>query len=93
VYSGLAQQRLLTLAKEAAVRGDGSAFAAALKEFHRRLTIYPQFGDPLIDLTEEPGQIYNGIIPPLSLRYGVYADRRLVLVVASPVLMAQPKAG
>ena len=63
------------------------AFAAALKEFDRLLRLYPQFGDPQIDLKGESGIIYNGIIPPLCVRYGVYADRRLVLVVAPPILL------
>jgi hypothetical protein len=58
------------------------------------LRLYPQFGDPQIDLTGESGIIYNGIIPPLCMRYGVYESRRLVLVVAPPVLMpmARPDA-
>jgi hypothetical protein len=87
VYSERVRQRLKALAGEAAQRGDGEQFAAALKEFHRRLCIYPQFGDPLLDLTAEPGQIYNGIIRPLAMRYGIYEDRRLVVVAALPVLL------
>ncbi len=63
---------------------------AALKEFHRRLGIYPQFGDPLIDLTQEPGQVRIGIVRPLTMRYVVLEDRRLVVVGALPVLL--PKA-
>ena len=87
-------QQFRQLAAEASARGDGPAFAVALKEFDRLLRLYPQFGDPQIDLTAEPGVIYLGIIPPLSMRYGVYEDRRLVLVVAPPVLMpmARPEA-
>ncbi len=71
----------------APARGDGPAFTVALKEFDRLLRLYPQFGDPLIDLTGESGVIYNGIIRPLSMRYGVYEERRLILVVAMPVLL------
>jgi hypothetical protein len=93
VYSERVRQRLRMLADEAAQRGDGEAFAAALKEFHRRLTIYPQFGDPLLDLTEGQGQIRTAIIRPLALRYGVHEDRRLVLVVALPVLLPMSGPG
>jgi hypothetical protein len=75
----------------ALARGDGEAFAAAYRELDRLLRLYPQFGDPLIDLTAVPGIIYNGIIPPLSIRYGVYEDRRLVLVVAMPVLLPRAR--
>lgn len=86
-YSDRVLRRFREMAKEAKERGDGPTFAAALKEFDRLLRLYPQFGDPQIDLKGETGIIYNGIIPPLSMRYGVYEDHRLVLVVALPALM------
>jgi hypothetical protein len=91
VYSERVRQRLLALADVARERGDGEAFVAAVKEFHRRLCIYPQFGDPLIDLTQEPGQVWIGIIRPLAMRYGVLEGRRMVMVGALPVLL--PKSG
>lgn len=47
------RQRLLTLAGTARQRGDGEEFLAGLKEFHRPLTLYPQFGEPLADLMQE----------------------------------------
>ena len=56
-YSERVRQRLLSLADVARERGDGEAFVAALKEFDRRLQLYPQFGEPLIDLAREPGQV------------------------------------
>lgn len=94
VYSEAVRQRLGELADATIARGDGEAFAAAYREIDRLLRIYPQFGDPLIDLTAERGIICNGIIRPLSMRYGVFEERRLVLVVAPPVLlpMATPDA-
>jgi hypothetical protein len=93
-YSSFVRQHLRLLAREAATRGDGPAFAVALREFHRRLELYPQFGDPIMDLTVEEGQIRVGIIRPLSMRYGVYEARRLVLCGALPILMpmARPDA-
>src|SRR3954467_13061043 len=76
VYSERVRQRLLALADVARERGDGEAFLAALKEFHRRLCLYPQFGEPLIELTQELGQVWLGIVRPLAMRYGVFDERR-----------------
>ncbi len=91
-YSDLVLRHLRLLAREASERGDGPAFAAALKEFHRRLGIFPQFGDPTVDLSAEAGQLRLGIIRPLALRYGVFEGRRLVLCGTPPILlpMASP---
>lgn len=80
-------EKVRELAAEATSRGDGEAFLAALREFDRRLRVYPQFGDQLIDLRGPAGQIRLGIVPPLAMRYAVFEERRLVLVAALPVLM------
>jgi hypothetical protein len=90
-YSERVRQRLATLAEEAGRRGDRETFAAALKEFDRRLRLYPQFGDPLMDLTSEQGRIWNGIIRPLAMRYAIYEDRRLT-VTALPILLPRADA-
>jgi len=87
VYSESVRQRLLALADLARERGDGEAFLAAVKEFHSRLCLYPQFGDPLIDLTQDLGQVRIGIVRPLAMRYGVFEERRVVMVAALPVLL------
>ena len=87
VYSEQVRQRLLALADVARERGDGEAFLAALKEFHRRLCLYPQFGEPLIELTQELDQVWMGIVRPLAMRYGVFDERRVVMVAALPVLL------
>ncbi len=81
----------MELAAAARARGDGEAFLVALREFDRRLRVYPQFGDPLVDLLAEAGQVRLGVVPPLAMRYGVLEERRLVLVAALPVLM--PRRG
>jgi hypothetical protein len=62
-----------------------------LKELERRLRIYPQFGEPERDLSQEAGQIYNGTVPPLVVGYAVFEDRRLVFVGSAPRLL--PNAG
>jgi hypothetical protein len=94
VVSAFVQQRLRKLHEEARRRGDGVAFVAAVREFLSRLAVYPQFGDPQIDLTAAPGVVFQGIIRPLSMRYGVFEDRRLVFCGAPPVLlpMDRPEA-
>jgi hypothetical protein len=83
---------LLALADVARERGDGEAFLAALKEFHRRLCLYPQFGEPLIDLRREPGQVWLGTVRPLAMRYGVFDERRAVVVTEVPVLLPKSEA-
>ncbi len=95
VYSERVRQRLLVLADIARERGDGEAFLAALKEFHRRLCLYPQFGEPLTDLTLELGQVWIGTVRPLAMRYGVFDERRVVMVAALPVLLpkSEPQEG
>jgi hypothetical protein len=92
VYSERVRQRLPRLAEMARERGDGEAFVAALRAFHRRLGVYPQFGDPLIDLTQEPGQVWIGIVRPLAMRYAALDDRRMVMVGALPVLLPKSEA-
>jgi hypothetical protein len=88
VYSEAARAALQQLAAQAAQqRGQGAAFVAALKEIDRRLHIYPPFGDPLIDLKVEPGQVWVGTVPPLVVRYAIFEDRRLVVVAAPPAVL------
>jgi hypothetical protein len=90
-YSGLVVRHLRRLASEAAARGDGPAFTAALKEFDRLLRLYPQFGDPQIDLEVGGGQVRLGIIRPLSMRYGVNEELRIVFCGTLPILLPKAK--
>jgi len=92
-YSEAVQQRLKDLAAVARERGDGKEFLAALREFDRRLRLYPQFGDPLVDLLTEAGQVRLGAVPPLTMRYGVAEEQRLVMVAAMPVLLPKRSPG
>jgi len=61
----------------------------AVREFDRRLRVYPQFGDPLSDLRHHVGHIRLGVVPPLAMRFGVLEELRQVLVVALPVLLSR----
>ena len=78
------------LARAKAV-GLGKEYLQAAKEMARRLEMYPQFGEPILDLTHESGQIWIGVVGPLVVRYAVYEDRRLVLVVVP--IMPLPNSG
>ncbi|HTU19376.1 MAG TPA: hypothetical protein VMG10_15050 [Gemmataceae bacterium] len=91
VYSDAVKQRLRELSDVAIARGDGPALLAALKDFVARLPIYPQFGDPIMDLTGEKGQVRLGIIRPLSTRYGVFEESRMVFCGTLPILLPMDK--
>ena len=90
VYSGVVLATLRDYAARAKAAGQSDLLGSALKELERRLRIYPQFGEPLFDLTQEPGQIYDGTVPPLVVRYAVFEDRRLVFVGSPPHLLPNP---
>ena len=60
-----------------------------MKELDRLLHVYPQFGEPLMDLTQHSGQVYIGTVPPLMVRYAVLEEMRLVLVTVLEVLSKQ----
>ncbi len=90
-YSGIVLATLREFTARAQAAGQKDAFLAVLKELERRLRIYPQFGEPEINLKQENGQIYNGAIPPLVVRYAVFEERRLVFVGSPPKLL--PNAG
>lgn len=92
-YSERAREHLRRLGAAARDRGDGEAFVHALREFHRRLCIFPQFGDPLSDLRIEAGQVRIGVVAPLVMRYGVYEDSRMVFVGALPELLSARRPG
>ena len=85
--SARARAKLLEFAAKTKSRGDGEQFLSAAANFLRRLEVYPQFGDPLVDLWKEPGHIRIGIIPPLSMRYAVLENSRLVFIASLPVLL------
>ncbi len=91
VYSDHVRNVFRELSARAWASGQGPVFVAAVKELDRLLHIYPQFGEPLIDLAHEPGQIWHGTIRPLVVRYAIYEERRLVIVAISPLLL--PRSG
>jgi hypothetical protein len=79
------------LAARAVASGHAPEVVAAIQEIDRRLHIFPQFGEPKVDLTYQPGQIWIGTVPPLVVRYAIYEERRLVMVTVP--LMPLPGSG
>lgn len=79
-YSGFVLAELAKLLARAEERGLGLPLRAALRDMDHRLHIFPQFGDPLIDLSHPGGQILLGTVPPLVVRYALYREERLVIV-------------
>ena len=49
-----------------------------------------QYG--LADLKHETGQAWIGIVRPLAMRYGVFDERRIVMVAAIPVLLPKDQS-
>lgn len=50
------------------------------KKIERRLQVYPQFGQPLRDLSVPNATLWYGIIEPLMVQYVIDQDRRQVMV-------------
>lgn len=90
-YSLRVRDELRALIEKARAAGVGKSFLEAAKEIDARLRVYPQFGDPLIDLTRESGQIRIGTVGPLVVRFALFEDLRQVMV-AVPI-RALPKSG
>jgi hypothetical protein len=77
---------LREFAATARAAGHSREAAAALKELDHRLHVYPQVGEPIMDLTQESGQVCIATMPPLMVRYAIYEERRLVVVTLLRIL-------
>ncbi len=91
VYSERVRQELRRLLDQANARGLGRQFLDAVKQIDSRLSIYPQFGEPLRDLQTEGETLWIGTIPPLTVQYLVDETRRLVFIVVP--LVPLPNSG
>ncbi len=80
VYSERVRDELKALAARAKERGLLPQFLAAMRALDARLRIYPQFGEPLMDLVLSPAQLWIGILPPLVVEYWLDEEKRLVVV-------------
>jgi hypothetical protein len=90
-YSGRVRDALRDLVERARRVGKDREVLAAVREIDQRLHIYPQFGQPLRDLTIEPARIWIAVVAPLVVQYVLDEDRRLVMVVLP--LMPLPNSG
>lgn len=68
-YSG----RVIDLLREMVARNPAHAASilAAVREIDRRLRIYPQFGQPLHDLSVAGAQLWIATVAPLVVHYVV----------------------
>lgn len=79
-YSEYVRNELRKLIARAKDRGLDAQVRAAAAKIDERLHVYPQFGDPLADLSLASGQSRILTIPPLVVHYALYEDQRLVTV-------------
>ena len=80
-YSGRVRDALRDLVTRARALGLDQQVLAAVREIDHRLQVYPQFGQPLRDLSVEPAQLWIGVVPPLVVQYVLDEQRRQVMVV------------
>ena len=90
-YSGRVHDALKAIVFRAKQAGFGLLALNAVRELDRILKIYPQFGQPLRDLSIAPAQLWIGVVSPLVIRYIINEDRRQVLVVSPPQVL--PRCG
>jgi hypothetical protein len=87
VFSVRVREHIFNLANESKARGDLREFTHSMKQFELMLRIYPQFGDPHIDLYMNGGIMYHCIFRPLFMKYIVFDELRTVYVTSLPVLL------
>jgi hypothetical protein len=71
MYKVSYSRRVLDHLKELILRNPAHAtsISSAAIEIDRRLQVYPQFGQPLRDLSVKPAQLWIATLPPLTLQY------------------------
>lgn len=79
-YTDFVRNELANLIARAKERGLEAEVREAIRAIDFRLHTFPQFGDPVIDLSLASGQLRIGTVPPLVVKYALYEDLRLVLV-------------
>jgi hypothetical protein len=84
-------RELEALVRRARSAGHGIEVLAALKEIQHRLSIYPQFGERLMNLHQTGETLWVAAIPPLVVRYVIDETIRTVFI-GTPFLPL-PNAG
>jgi hypothetical protein len=80
-YSGRVRDEFAALVIRARARGLDSRVLAAAREIDRRLQLYPQFGQPLRNLSVEHARLWIGVVSPLVVHYVLDEENRHVMVV------------
>jgi hypothetical protein len=93
VYSEVVRQGIRTWLDTETASGRGIEAAELIRLIHRRLEMYPQFGDPLEDLLTPGETLWIGCVSPVFLRYIIDEGRRLVIIVNPFVFRPPPHAG
>jgi hypothetical protein len=81
IYSERVRIELKELLTRAAACGLGQQVLDAVKQIDARLRVYPQFGEPLLDLHTKGERLLVGTISPLVVRYIIDEENRLVFVI------------
>src|SRR5258708_70141 len=87
-YTLRVRDALRKLVIQATKIGLGTQSVAALKVLDYRLRIYPQFGDPLRDMTVIGGHLQIARVPPWVVRYLLDEEKRTVAI-GTPIKVFQ----
>ena len=87
VCSGRVLEGLRQLLLDASARAIGQQVRDAVREIHRRLTIYPQFGEARRDLTIDGQTEWTACHNGVAVRYVIDEANRAVYVVTPFVLL------
>jgi len=79
------------LIRRAYSAGHGPRALAALREMDYRLSVYPQFGEKMMDLHQTGETLWVGTIPPLVVLYVI--DERIRTAFIGTPFKALPNAG
>ena len=85
VCTGRVSDELRKLMERAVAVHRSGQVMAALLELQRLLSLYPQVGEPLKNLTIEGWTLWHHAFPPLVVKYVIDDNRREVLINA-PIL-------
>jgi hypothetical protein len=81
-YSEHVRDRLRAMLERAVALGIGRRTFDAAREIDHLLRIYPQFGEPLLDLETEGETVWHGTVDLLHVRYVIDEPNRTVFIVA-----------
>jgi hypothetical protein len=81
-YSERVRRELRELLEREVARGKGREALEAARRIDETLQIYPQFGEPLRELSTEQETVWVGTVPPLVVQYVIDERHSVVFIVA-----------